>query len=411
MDQVHSQVLAEGGSEIEAEAASTKLQSAWNDMVNNGVVQDASRALQAATQYAQLAYAPSGAIAQVGNLVSAAAAGAPTPQLVSSFGGTLVAAAAVAGGASAGVGAAIVAAVAIAQAGLTALFSSPPPQASLCGVDYQNWKPSIIINCVGSNARSVAPGSSDWRHFPSRASLEDTRVWYTPCTQQNNNCDGPWGTTQRDDGQPATWAGPSYPIAVLAYNAWPQLYHLECELDAYVMGRNGLQDFFLAFIQAWKANQEYALNGLNSAADWQVLIHAVNLWNRAHDGSQSVEMEPRARSFLLRPGDPCPALGANPSPPVPYVSILINDVIANSPGDAPGGKLHVNTGALRILPGQSSSSSGVSTTAKVVGGLTLAAVAAPAIWALLQRRAVGAVYGRAWKAIEDGVKRTWRAVT
>src|SRR5260370_30346143 len=58
-----------------------------------------------------------------------------------------------------------------------------------------------------------------------------------------------------------------------------------------------LAGFHLAFIAAWKANKEYALNGQKCQPDATVLQHCILVWNRAHVSSSTTLLSPSTAMY------------------------------------------------------------------------------------------------------------------
>src|SRR6185437_158979 len=118
----------------------------------------------------------------------------PPEQVANMFTGVMVAAAVAAGAVSAGVGAAIVAGASVVIGAVSSLLTGPPPVATVCGMDL-NFKPTIVVGCVVTNAPLNAPGSASWRRFPTDAG------WYAALKGL-----GSWtslGTVTMADG--STW--------------------------------------------------------------------------------------------------------------------------------------------------------------------------------------------------------------
>lgn len=105
------------------------------------------------------------------------------------------------------------------------------------------------------------------------------------------------------------------------------------------------RDFQRGFIQAWKANREFQLNGLKSQPDWQVLMTYILAWNRAHFATSALTIKGDSRSLVL-PQD-------LPRPTISYVQYLLNSywrsMTATDENGVPpvvaGGTLKLNTGA------------------------------------------------------------------
>jgi hypothetical protein len=165
-----------------------------------------------------------------------------------------------------------------------------------------------------------------------------------------------------------------------------------------VSQQNQLWNFFRAFFVAWKTNAEYALNGHNPAADWQVLRHVLNIWNRAHTNTQTAVMQPRDKGFMRTVLTGANGQGTGETDdlpqtaPVPYVSMLIEEYNQNFPDEAGGiGKpagITINLGPVKVvphvvklgnLPGESTTSPAAKA-ALVVGGVAAGGLVAAALY-------------------------------
>jgi hypothetical protein len=339
---------SEGASALEVRATQEQFADAFSQMTSPGINLDAGQALAGAQQLMLAGRTVSGAIAQVKGLASAAAGGDPGPAF-SAFAGTLVAAATTAGVVSAGVGAMVVLGATLVGDALSGLFGGAPTVARLCDVDLTQ-QPTFIADCVASFAPVVMPGAFGWRRFPEPSNGPD-RVWWA---QGIGAASFRWG-----DPSPGAWLATSLfvdhmhgqdgrrpiDIAFLPNRdgqgelTW---WQASAAPGAYP-GAMGAPGFGAAFFSAWKANAEYKLNGCKAAPDWQVLLHTVRLWNRAHTGWNYYDITPAS-----------PQIGG-------LVTALRNNV-GNDPAGAPtnymvGGNLRMYTGApvaqpvaMRVVP-------------------------------------------------------------
>jgi hypothetical protein len=247
-------------------------------------------AMDQAAQFIQASQTALGAVQSVSGIVNAVTH-ASNPQAAlaaaNTITGTLVAAAVALGAVSAGVGALIVAGVGLALEALSDIFGSPPPF-NVCGTGLDT-KPSIVVGCAFSmTAVQVAPNATAWRTFPDTSAPSDAG-WYDPpanvtssiALELGNN--SPIITWHGD-----VWYGGTYNAADdgdrLIDRAFPN-YHAAVELQLPASTNTStFADFQRFYIGAWTANQAFALNGLQPQSDFQLLLHVVAVWNRAHVG-------------------------------------------------------------------------------------------------------------------------------
>lgn len=354
----------------------------------------ATEALKAARSFVSRNHEMTGAIDVATGLVGAfanAASGKETPaDMVATFAGPLIAAAVAAGAVSAGVGAAIVGVVAIVAEILDAagIFGHTNPGIHICdGFDYTGGgNPTLVIGCTAIFEQGpISPGSKNWRSFPNPNNSADA-WWFTP----NKNPKGTyadWGGARwipnpsfmvGDDGmwakmftqlgqqlgltfdqfrtpmaqmfsdyflvtRPLVLAGDSVgglfgagqaagmALATAAAKATNSLMSDE--------QRTAVHGFNAAFVQGWKANKEFWINGRKGNTDAAVLASVALLWNRAHEPGQGVEYVPAGN-----------AVG------VPYWQTQITPIVNQPPQSsgpfdqvlsADGTRLHINTGPLR----------------------------------------------------------------
>ena len=278
--QIQGQLNLEGASDAAVLAAKDTLASTWTSLTTNQFGVDPEHAMTAARDFTLAAQTIAGSVSTVEGLVNAAGGQISTQQVVqisNMFVGTMIGLAAAAGAVSAGVGAVIVSAIAIAADVIENLLGSSPGIEVCPGVTC-NPTPNWVINCHCVWGQSASPSSLAWRHFPT------SPEWYTvgatatlrdPITgQANMTLDG------SSVGQGIFSSQSQRPIDMI----FPQYAELEQPAPS------PITDFHAAFVAAWKANQEYALNGLKVQDDSQVLFHMVRVWNRAHSQGTPFEL-------------------------------------------------------------------------------------------------------------------------
>lgn len=402
---VASQVNAEGGSALDLQSAQDTLVTTYSNLTTGQLAVDSSAALQYATDFTMTAKTVMGAVDTFSGLV-AAAKGASSPAQIAAaanmFTGTLVAIIGAAGAVSAGVGSLIVAGVSclLEIAELAGLFGSDAPGYSVCGNTLSS-PPSILVGCVYSiTAKRNSNGAAAWRSFPQPGWASGG--WYQPATQTSG------GFFSNYVCGPVTWYGDNWSSTYISSPsrmidvALPDYHSLEAEVPA-DSDSSPLADFKRAFFTAWKSNKEYAFNGLQVQPDWQVLVHTVRVWNKAHDSSSYYDL-----GF----GDGT----------LPYESSLMgivqNNVSNNDQtNNIVNGLLRINTGPVRTFQRTitlklhlSSSSSPVdvsapalsssSTTAKVAKGTawTIAGISVASLvygWAI--GKGAGFVFDKVWE--------------
>ena len=402
---IAAQLAHEGADASQINLAKTALVDSFQQMASNlGVSGD--QAIAAAKSYVLLGQTVAGAAESVTGLVQAAESGSFVA-ITQTFTGTLIGAAIAAGAISAGVGAAVVGAVGellniLASAGF---FGQPSTDTEISNCGFYPIKPSYMVGCVAVqpvDPIQQAPGAVTWRTFPqpgnntntmadprysgvvSRGvSYSDQLIWFT--TRDQGGGGGLWKGARWDG--PGTIDHPSPGNVRLVDLAFPN--YSDVAYEAVAAG-----GFSQAYFGAWKANAEFALNGLKPQPDEQVLIHALRLWNRAHAG---------------------------PTTPLYYdsrypISRLIPAALSRLSGGDPlvsGQGLLLNTGALiqpqRVvtlhLPTNlvQSSAPPTSTAAKVAGGAAVVAgagllTAAVVGWA--SGKAIDKVFSAGWEKIK-----------
>jgi hypothetical protein len=239
-------------------------------------------AIDAAKQYVLAGQTVLGAVGTVSGLVKTLQSGAPPAAIAQTFAGTLIGAAVAVGGVSAGVGAAIVGVVGAVLSVLdsTGLLGKPTPSYQICQDFAVSTLPSFVVGCVAAYGPIVKPGSPAWRTFPREGQSGDAGWWVVKRDQ--------FGKPLYDPG----WKGAKYyapnvgeyekaPIEI-AFPDYPTIKALP--------GITGAPDFATGFGAAWRVNKEYELNGLKSQEDWQVFLHFLRMWNRAHLATSGVSI-------------------------------------------------------------------------------------------------------------------------
>ena len=387
---IQAQLSAEGADQASVAAAQIALASSFEQQIASsfGGGVDADTAIANARSYVLAGQTVLGAVQNVSGLISAGGVGA-APQILQSFTGTLVGAAAAAGAFSAGVGAAIVGGIGLVlgvlqQAGVL----GTPSGTQVCPGVTCNPAPDWTIPIGGDRSctcvwgKPALPGTALWRSFPSKLNADDSKWWSLGV--------GAWkGITVNGN----------------VYSAFPIYWNLECEQAAPIAGWAG--DFQRAFFQAWCANAAYNLNGIKPPADWQVLAHVARMWNRAHAPGQGYDFQPAdasALAYTTGGSVSCPAT------PTPYINVLVGNGVDSSGGLAGnlatsdplwnGSALHINTGPLLSVADLSSSSApAASKAAPALAGAVAAGAAGVVVYHYLTGVAVGEVGKRAWGAL------------
>jgi hypothetical protein len=399
--QIQGQLNLEGASDAAVLAAKDTLASTWTSLTTNQFGVDPEHAMTAARDFTLAAQTISGSVATVEGLVNAAGGVISTQQVVqisNMFVGTMIGLAAAAGAVSAGVGAVIVSAIAIA-ANVIESFLGSSPGIEVCPGVTCNPTPNWVINCHCVWGQAASPSSLAWRPFPTGSE------WYTVGAtaflrdqitgQTNMEVDG------AGLGQGIFASQAHRPIDMI----FPQYAELEQAPPSI------LAAFHAAFVAAWKANQEYAINGLKVQDDSAVLFHMVRVWNRSHSQGTPFELSSSVTGS--------------------YEATLVNDLLYSNSQSTDlndyisGTSLLVYTGpaitfgggqkviALHLTPpspnspimavGPASSvatSAGMSTGSKIA--LSVAVVGAAAaggvgIWAFVTHQGYGQAWSRVWR--------------
>ena len=384
--QIATQLNAEGASGLDLQAAQDTLVKSYTDLTTGQLAVDTTAALNAAKDFTLTAKTVMGAVDMAQGMI-AAAKGASTPAQVAAvanmFTGTLVAVTVFAGAVSAGLGSLIVAGVGIVLSilGDLGLFGDTGGGYNICGATSSN-APSILVGCAFSpTASRTANGAASWRSFPASAE------WFDPFFVSGGFSwyGDPWFTSAVGHfGQPR-----AIDLAL------PDYSRLEAEIPVW-SDDSPLANFRRAFFTAWKANKEYAFNGLKVQDDWQVLTHVVRVWNKAHLATSTYDL----------------GLGDGV---MPYEASLLSDALNNlSANDATNnlvnGKFRINTGALQTsvprkviiritvpLNAATAPAGAMSTTTKVVLGTSIvagSALAGTALYAALKHRPFLSVWSK-----------------
>jgi len=256
--------------------------------------------------------------------------------------------------------------------------SSPDSSASkLCVLVYDPYfTPGPDPSKPGAG---VAPGSARWRHFPVYTApprpfdFPPDNVWFnSSCSSYNRGTvigygmmggsQMSWTPHPNDQSVSYTFgAGLCFPQNMYCPcrfidAAFPYFHQIECEaaagpaLFALADPRAMLPDvmqplwnFQNAFWANLKLNWEYALNGLNPPAqDWEVLVHTIRTWNKAHEAGTGYDLYPSTQTVWTPNGTTCSGI------PPWYAQILTSSIISNPVSDIMSQNnqaVHINTGA------------------------------------------------------------------
>lgn len=383
-DEIQTQLTSEGLGVDESNLAKQLFTEQYASMASQFGI-DPADAADYAKAYTVAARTISGAVDTVEGLVASAQGGSPQ-QLQAAFQtmtGLLIGGMVAAGAVSAGVGSLIVAGAGALLGALESagLFGTAPSGTEICPGFYVNPAPAWVVGCAAapSSALRASPGSAAWRRFPEPAT---DAGWYG----------GPWNSVVWH-GDTWVWPSPpapgtllnpsasaSAPVPGIAY-ALPVFGRVLG--TSFYLGQNSSWSWFLpfhlAFFAAWKANQEYAFNGYKTKSDWDVLKNVATLWNRAHDGSTYVDLDPASAGDVVYERE--------------LVGLAAYSSGANNPADQLyNGKLRIHTGAKKtpprhinfhLGPAPSAPSAGLSTGGKAAVAGGVAAVAAGGLWLAL----------------------------
>lgn len=294
-DPVNAQLQREGADITTTELAKAAFADAF-DQLGQQIGVDPNQAIAAAQQYVQAGHTVAGMVGNIQALINNSG-GTPPGTALQAVGGTLVGFATLAGALSAGVGAAIVAGVALIGEALNALVGGGNPGVEVCPGIRCNPPPQWAITCTCAYGTPANPGTNAWKNFPDPTKIEDSD-WYAKTAVQN------WPASQSPSAQISVSGSLRDTFFLLAnvplvYQAFAPMWHLSCEQQALLPGSVG--DFQRAFFSAWKANAAYTLNGLKAATDTQVLIHVARIWNRTHEPGAGYDIQPSSMQVETYP--------------------------------------------------------------------------------------------------------------
>lgn len=378
--EVNSQLNVEGAVASDIDLAKTAFVNSYEQMAQSlGVTGE--DAINAAKQFTTIGHTVMGAIDTVNGLQQATAGGAP-PAVVQAFTGTLIALAVSTGAISAGLGACITLGVGAILQGMQALGLWGPSGVAIPGCPSTQCNPAsdLIAGCLclWTKYPRVAPGAINWRPFPQPSVGEDAR-WFVQ--------GGALGAADLETAQP--WHDVSFFVP-------PHVRAIDAAFPHYneVMTLVGTSAFANAFVAAWQANAAYPLNGLQAQPDEAVLLHALRLWNRAHQGPATLLSEGSA-SYLEK-----------------LVNPALNYVQPTDASLVSGRSLLINTGPTKAparvvslsLKGSAAAAMApkTSTATKVVAGSAIAVgagIAGAAIYSYVKGEAIGAVLKHLWKKV------------
>lgn len=326
-----------------------------------------------------------GAVNVVQGLISSGGNLALAPDAINGFTGTMLAIGASTGlvtGIAAGIVAGVTGLVVDALKGAGLFGGSAPAAGVTCGGFPFNTKPDWTVGCLGAWGPAIAPGSTYWRSFPQyhpQTFADADLPWFIPGQVGPGNWKGAFygiraqGADQSYSGVPNPPSTDWRPIDN-AFGQYGLIPPLEQNITTQAPELAGL---VAAFVAAWYANAEYALNGWQPKADSDVLAHTVRLWNAAHEANPYKLLAPddRIDPWL----DSLVQLILNQPPAgTDVVTALRKNVIVHlGPLKTPPDLLPSAGGA---GAGAASSSSGVATAAVATGAV---AVAGGGLWLLL----------------------------
>jgi hypothetical protein len=410
---IQSQIQAEGGAANDVQdnllQAQTTFVNAFNGM--SALSSDGQQIIQAAQQYTLGVNTVLGSVQTLGGLLQAAESGNFTQQDAQAFMGAMVGIATTVGIASAGVGAAIMAGVAISFEALQSVGLVPTPVnwttipgcAGYLKFDPNKPPPFIRFGCVTAGYTSAAaaqvsgPQNANWRHFPNPSNAAD-KGWFAVVPNGGPGGTQWYGTTWLSDGGPR-----------MIDAAFPQYRHLECEQNYYLAGAPG--QFQQTYFAAWKLNKELAFNGGKPLDDATVLARVLTTWNRSHASGSPYTFQSAGNDSKYMPS-PGPNACTNYPSYGPYIGYLVTDYAQHVEEGQPT-TVTINTGDLlnppdvsASLANASSTTSDSSTLGKVAGFASAAsgaALVASAVYAAATKQSVTSVLGKTWTAITNRV--------
>jgi hypothetical protein len=311
---VKKQLVAEGTKEFTG--AKLAMTTAFYGVIEKGFGVTPQDAALAAKKFVLIGQTVLGQVGVIQNLLAQAQGKLTTEQEVQlgqAFVGTMIGMAAALAPETAGIGAVIVAAIAIAMvllknAGMFGKSETPangwlpndvgqPPQP-------MEQKPDYTIGGLGAWAANIAPAAANWRQFPKYGTpanpIAENAAWFLFPTSLANFKAGPgkWkdgffgirkpGADQTCDNpqgffniRPIDFAFPDFRTFVDPNN-WGDDPKLIMDHLGIPHGTPTGDDFGNVFISAWRANAEYDLNGLRSQSRSDLLIHMLRVWNHVH---------------------------------------------------------------------------------------------------------------------------------
>lgn len=377
---IQKQMQSEGISATDINLAQGYYSTTVEQLYQNGV--DAQQAIAGAQQLIIAGKTVLGAVNQIATIAQSIQRGAPFPIVSTQIVGAAIGIGIAAGFVTAGAGAAIMAVVSglfgiLQGAGLFGGGGQPQGKAIRCGIslndtvycgsdDPASWpNRNIDCVCVWDGGKPIVPGSPNWRSFPD----------------PNNPADADWFKGHNSfSWKGATWAstGNADQAIVAAFGAY---WKLLC--DAQNSHAGNIDSFLAHYFVAWKANCEYALNGVQPRQDWEILVHLVRMWNTAHSPGNVYTLS----YDLAGASGPTTINDFNCANfQVPYVASLVQQIVNNNITDVldGNGNIPIHTGpsksflnAANIVfgtpGGGGGPAPGMSTGAKIATGLAVAA--------------------------------------
>jgi hypothetical protein len=381
---IQGQLSSEGADQPTVVAAQNTFTNAWNSLSTTFGV-DADSALTGAAQYTYAASTISGSISMVqgfANDIEQVSTPAGAMNIVNMFTGSMIGLAVAAGAVSAGVGAAIVAAVAVAGDILQDILGRPPG-VEICPGISANPPPNWVVHCTPVWGTSYSPGQNGWRKFPS------TPEWFAVN-----------GSATLMDG----WTGDANTLPIHHANLrpidvlFPEYAVVDYLIDLQSLALTG---FHGAFVAAWKANKEFALNGQKVPTDATVLQHCILVWNRAHDNSSTTQLSSSTSGYEGSLVSSAIAVASSALQAANYISgqsfIIHTGPIRTFSHIVPLTLHHLPVPATAAPAPPSAVKTAVGVTAAAAGTLALAAVAI----SFAKGKAWDWAFSQAWAEIKD----------
>ena len=452
--QVNAQLNLEGASTDVINSATQRFSGAFSQLANNATDELASSIAGASRDVTLAFHSITSAVGMVESLAGEAVSGIEAAIVgdaqgaIHAFMGVMVTVGVGVGSITAGAGAAITATLGATLSLLQAagLFGPPAPAAVLCGFPI-NSPPDFTIGCLGvwvdvGQPKQIAPGTQgSWRNFPDPSKPEDA-AWFGDASTGAGpgewkgaffGIDKPGANQHYSQGNVPNPAAPTDRPIDNAFPAFFEIESLKKMLDT--SSTDIYAQFYYAFIAAWRANAEFALNGLQPQPDENVLVHTLRVWNTAHDSSATQPLNPPPTCVYAN-GSWAPS---NPECLDPFLNTIVNQLVikAHATGKINdlwnGSGFTVNIGPRKQavvaaalaapLPPDSSGPtvaqlnaarlaanppSVMSAPAKVVAGTAVvggAAIVGTVVYAFAKGQAVDAVLKSVWRAVKGAV---WR---